>query len=120
MYIIATVLLVMGAAAGGTYGVMNHLTPMETILFVCGGGFVGSVAGGLVFTVLYFTAPDEPSPTVPFQEPAIPLPAPEITHSRELSTETAILPMETEKQKIKRLKKEIRTLKKNRRKNTGL
>ncbi len=56
MYIIATLLLLIGSAAGGLYGWLQCTTPLGITMAVVLGGFFGSVVGGIVFTWLYLTA----------------------------------------------------------------
>ena len=59
MYIIASLLFIVGIAAGAVYGFMVEKSAMDMVIFIVAGGFAGSAAGGLVFTYLYFTGQNE-------------------------------------------------------------
>ncbi|MEA1969654.1 MAG: hypothetical protein U9N77_15715 [Thermodesulfobacteriota bacterium] len=54
MYIIASILFFIGIAAGGLYGFIYEQTVLEIIFSSAIGGFVGSAAGGVIFSYLYF------------------------------------------------------------------
>ncbi|MFO7749569.1 MAG: hypothetical protein R6V54_05700 [Desulfobacteraceae bacterium] len=92
---------------GGLYGYLYLETPWEMVFSLVTGGFVGSAAGGILFSYLYLTAPEEPPETTAFPPKANP---PE-QQVKQIALKKPV-DHESEKKRIKRLKKEINQLKK--------
>jgi hypothetical protein len=129
MYVIPILLFIAGVSAGGVYGVMSDLGARDLVLALGVGGFAGSALGGILFTYLYFRAPEDLEPesgSIPpdRQLPLLKsLPATAVGPAAGTSaslTVPAAPPMsgknrqETDRQKIRRLEKEIHRLKKQR------
>ena len=70
MYITATVLFIFGMAAGVAYGYLYTETTPDFFLAFGLGGFLGSAAGAVVFTLFYFTA-EEDKPQGEYQLPPL-------------------------------------------------
>jgi len=107
MYISALFIFVIGICTGGLYGYLYLQTPWEMVFSLVTGGFVGSAAGGILFSYLYFTAPGETLETTD-------LPPPKPPQKQQLKQIALKKPVgqESDKKRIKRLKKEINLLKK--------
>jgi hypothetical protein len=144
MYVIPTLLFVLGAAAGGAYGFLSGFQAWDFTVALGIGGFAGSAAGGIAFAGLYMTAPDDEPENGPAAKPSSPAEKPGaflIAPSRSVpaaelpgppvrtvpAAPAATLPVpparkspavpirETDRQKIRRLEAEIRHLKEPRR-----
>lgn len=100
MYIIATLLLIIGALSGAIYGFVLEMPCLKIILYCFAGGFAGSAAGGLVFTYLYFTAPND----MDMDEILLPPPSKKVKWAR---LKTLVSMPESDRKRIKRLEKEI-------------
>jgi len=109
MYIIATLLLIVGTLAGVLYGFMLEKTHLEIIISGIVGGFAGSAAGGLIFTYLYLTSNDDEEPVKLLASSAPALEEPPKPVKKPMPVQKPR--PESDKKRIKRLEKEIQAIK---------